>query len=437
MLNKFLAIVLLILSLASCNIDTQEEQRDSDPTDSEEQSGNIDAATTKSPLEMYRAAEELLKSLTNYEMSMVSQSHVTYGSSVMDSKTETLYKVYGDDVYYSYAENGETVSQRWFVDGYLYRSDAISKERVEMSVEEHKKNLGTPSDGNLLLALEDSMFEGLSVQKDEDLYVLNIELSAENYKKYVGADIIEPASYVIYFDANETLVRMHMKAKQSVYGMFLVEGSTDIYLKNVGTTESISAPDDAEDYRVPASFEDIDLSTIDSLDSLTPSESATDYVKIDVKDMGSIVIRLYSDVAPASVANFKKLVSENFYDGLIFHRVIKDFMIQGGCPKGDGTGGSSANIPGEFSSNGFTNNLAHVRGVVSMARSSNDPNSASSQFFIVHKDSAHLNGNYAAFGFVVYGMDVVDAIAGVETNDSDKPLENIVIESIRFVTINE
>ena len=152
--------------------------------------------------------------------------------------------------------------------------------------------------------------------------------------------------------------------------------------------------------------------------------------------MGDISIRLFKDKVERTVTNFVELAKKGYYDGLIFHRVIKDFMIQGGCPEGNGTGGSDKEIVGEFSSNGFTNNLLHKRGVVSMARS-NDPNSASSQFFIVHKDSAHLNGEYAAFGYVIYGMDVVDAIAEVATNDNDKPLNNVVIESISFVTMNK
>ena len=160
-------------------------------------------------------------------------------------------------------------------------------------------------------------------------------------------------------------------------------------------------------------------------------------VIIDVKDYGKITVELYPDVAPITVRNFKKLVNEKFYDGLIFHRVIEEFMIQGGCPDGNGTGGQTdekgnrVNIKGEFSENNFKNTLAHTRGVISMARS-NDPNSASSQFFICQVSAAHLNGKYAAFGKVTEGMDVVDAIAAVETNANDKPLTDVVITSITF-----
>ena len=160
-------------------------------------------------------------------------------------------------------------------------------------------------------------------------------------------------------------------------------------------------------------------------------------VVIDVKDYGKITVELYPDIAPITVKNFKKLVNEKFYDGLIFHRVIENFMIQGGCPDGNGTGGytdekgNKVTIKGEFSSNGVKNTLAHTPGVISMARSSL-PNSASSQFFICHKAAPHLNGDYAAFGKVTEGMDVVDAIAKVSTNASNKPLTDVVISSITF-----
>lgn len=146
-------------------------------------------------------------------------------------------------------------------------------------------------------------------------------------------------------------------------------------------------------------------------------DTSTHRVAIEVQDYGTIELELYPTKAPITVANFEKLVKEGFYDGLTFHRVVKNFMIQGGDPKGDGSGGSDKTIKGEFSQNGFTrNDIKHERGVISMARSSND--SASSQFFIVHKDSFSLDGNYAAFGRVTSGMDVVDAIANVKVKDN-------------------
>ena len=141
-----------------------------------------------------------------------------------------------------------------------------------------------------------------------------------------------------------------------------------------------------------------------------PAESVGIYhVEIDVKDYGTIKAELYGDIAPITVANFVKLAREGFYDGLTFHRVISGFMIQGGDPNGNGTGGSKENIKGEFSANGVKNDLKHTRGVLSMARSS-APDSASSQFFIMHQDAPHLDGAYAAFGKVTEGMEIVDAI---------------------------
>jgi len=146
-------------------------------------------------------------------------------------------------------------------------------------------------------------------------------------------------------------------------------------------------------------------------------------VVIEMENGKEIEIELYPEVAPISCANFEKLVSSGFYDGLIFHRVIPGFMIQGGCPNGTGTGGPGWNIKGEFQANGVRNPLKHTRGVLSMARAYN-PDSAGSQFFIMHKDAPHLDGQYAAFGRVVSGMDVVDEIAAVPTNAADKPLKD-------------
>lgn len=143
-----------------------------------------------------------------------------------------------------------------------------------------------------------------------------------------------------------------------------------------------------------------------------------------------IVVELYPDVAPNTVANFVTLANSGFYDGLIFHRVVPGFVIQGGCPEGTGAGGPGYSIKGEFAQNGVTNNLAHARGVISMARS-NAPDSAGSQFFITHAASPHLDGNYAAFGEVISGMETVDLIASAQTAYTEKPLIDQVIEEIR------
>lgn len=159
-------------------------------------------------------------------------------------------------------------------------------------------------------------------------------------------------------------------------------------------------------------------------------------VEIEVENYGTIAVELDADEAPITVTNFVNLVEDGFYDGLTFHRIIDGFMIQGGDPNGDGSGGSSRTIKGEFSSNGVDNSIDHVRGVISMARSSL-PNSASSQFFIVQEDSPHLNGEYAAFGHVTSGMEIVDAICEdvqvEDTNGTVLPENQPVIISIKVV----
>ena len=151
--------------------------------------------------------------------------------------------------------------------------------------------------------------------------------------------------------------------------------------------------------------------------------------KIEMEDGGVMSGELYENIAPKTVENFKKLADEGFYDGLIFHRVIPGFMIQGGCPDGTGMGGPGYTIPGEFTMNGFTNNLKHERGVLSMARAMN-PNSAGSQFFIMTSTSPHLDGQYASFGKVLEGMDVADRIVNTKRDMRDKPLTPQVIKTI-------
>ena len=177
--------------------------------------------------------------------------------------------------------------------------------------------------------------------------------------------------------------------------------------------------------------------------SLVESEKATDLVLILVRDYGAMVAELYPDVAPRTVENFKELIGNKCYDGLTFHRVINKFMIQTGDPTGTGSGGSEKTIKGEFINNGVANDISHKKGVLSMARVSYEEeneesyNSASSQFFIVQTDSTYLDGNYAAFGKVVNGLGVIDNIAAVKTDENDKPLTSVVIDSIKFVSYFE
>ena len=159
-------------------------------------------------------------------------------------------------------------------------------------------------------------------------------------------------------------------------------------------------------------------------------------VTITMKNGDVIKAELYPDIAPVSVNNFISLINKKFYDGLIFHRVIKGFMIQSGCPDGTGMGGPGYSIKGEFAANGVDNSLKHTEGVLSMARAQH-PDSAGSQFFIMHKNAPHLDGSYAAFGKVIEGMDVVNKIAETRTNWSDRPLEPQVIDTITVETFGQ
>ena len=159
-------------------------------------------------------------------------------------------------------------------------------------------------------------------------------------------------------------------------------------------------------------------------------------VTIEMEDGGIMKGELYPEIAPKTVENFVKLVEEGFYDGLIFHRVIAGFMIQGGDPEGTGMGGPGYSIKGEFASNGLKNDLKHTRGVLSMARSMR-PDSAGSQFFIMHQNAPHLDGDYAAFGKLIEGEDILDKIAGVDTDYSDRPRKPQVMKTVTVETFGE
>lgn len=180
--------------------------------------------------------------------------------------------------------------------------------------------------------------------------------------------------------------------------------------------------------------------TTGSIDGYTfkETEEETNYVKLVTDEDEVVLIELYPDIAPITVKNFQGLVKNKYYDGLIFHRVIKDFMIQTGDPTGTGYGGSEEKIKGEFSSNGVKNSLKHEHGVISMARQSNDMDSASSQIFICASDNVEfLDGDYAAFGRVIAGYQAVDRISKVETDSNDKPVVKETIQSIRFVEVSK
>lgn len=210
----------------------------------------------------------------------------------------------------------------------------------------------------------------------------------------------------------------------------LVACQTNTENTGIQTEENTSAASVAE-----ASSKEKSIPQLGTRKDLAVQNESSDYVALRIKDGGDIVLKLEPQSAPITVANFQKLVEEKFYDGLTFHRIIPGFVVQGGDPLGNGTGGSEEKIKGEFLENGVNNSLKHVRGAISMARAS-DPNSASSQFFIVlsTEGGLSLNGKYAVFGEVIDGMDVVDAFATLPTNEVDAPVDYVpTIEEAVFL----
>lgn len=200
----------------------------------------------------------------------------------------------------------------------------------------------------------------------------------------------------------------------------------------VGCTAPTEAPSEAPVVEEEVITYDIDTSTLD-VPYLSYLNDTNPRVVITFENYEPIILELFPDVAPLTVAQITKLVELSFYDGIIFHRIIEGFMIQGGDPTGTGGGGSGEQISGEFNANGVPNRLRHWRGVLSMARSS-EPNSASSQFFIVHQDANFLDGDYAAFGAVIQGFETLDALATVETGEFDRPVDDVVMQTVRLLT---
>ncbi len=193
------------------------------------------------------------------------------------------------------------------------------------------------------------------------------------------------------------------------------------------TSEDTSQEDSAAQSEIETASNTEEQGT--QLTGVPDPDKAHPVVSMSIQDFGEIQLELYPEVAPNTVNNFISLANSGFYDGLTFHRVINGFMIQGGDPDGKGTGGPGYSIAGEFSDNGFENNLKHAKGVISMARS-NNPDSAGSQFFIMHKSSPHLDGAYAAFGQVTQGLDIIDKIAKVKTGMADKPQDDVIMQSV-------
>jgi peptidyl-prolyl cis-trans isomerase B (cyclophilin B) len=275
-----------------------------------------------------------------------------------------------------------------------------------------------------MLTLKSEAFSGTSFTKKDELYYLNITMTPEEFASYANGSVNGNVEYEVVFKSDGNVVAIAMYSEYLASGGTVVKTEKMYDFLRLGSSGDIKLPE----------VECLDMRAIENIDCLTESAVATDYILLDVKDRGKILIKLFENIAPESVANFKKLVGEGFYDGTVFHRIIEGFMIQGGGFTVDMEYKESQSVKGEFYANGFDNKLSHNRGIVSMARAASY-NSGAAQFFIMQAARPSLNGNYAAFGCVIYGMDVVDKIAAVETDNSDKPIENIVINSAKFVTL--
>ena len=446
-MKKIFAIVLalsILFAFCACNKSTENSSDDS--TEDTEAEKALTELAGKSPKDLYNSAIEYVKSLTNYEIIIDSTYKTEYEGETSEEVSQTVHRCSGDTFCYSY--KSESYEELFLHDGKtLYQTVNNVSEKRDVPYEEFMNGWGSVTSDGMLIILDDTFFEKKFFIPDGDEYYLDITISKDEYYEITQGTVEEPVEYKVYFDSEGVFTRFSRKMCYYYYDVILVEDSITVKLQNVGSAAASTAPENADLFSVRVSAEDIDLSTVDSLDLFEPSSDVTDYVLLDMKVEGSvklnetetvdgysgkILIRLFPEVAPLTVDNFKNLVGASFYNGLTMHRIIKDFVVQGGDPKGDGTGGSDNTIFGEFSSNGFTNNLLHKRGVVSMARS-DDKDSASSQIFICHADASNLDGNYASFGFVVYGLDTVDIIAGLEVDENDAPKQKVIIEKASFM----
>ena len=438
-MKKILALimaVILVLCAAGCaNTDSNEETAKKGET----------LLAGKSPKELYNSAIDYVKALENYEIVIDSLYKTTYEGETSEESNTALHRCSGDTFYYLYKEGD--YEEFFLHDGTaLYQKVNNVCEKTDIGYNEFMESWGSVNSEGMLIELNDSSFDKKLFIPDGDEFYLSFVISEKEYTELSGGTVESPVIYRVYFDKDGNLTGFERTMTYYYYDVVLVEDNMKVYVQNVGEVQKIEAPQDPDSFAVRVKAEDIDLSAVESLDAFEAANEPTDYVLLDMKIEGSvkvsetetvenyegkILIRLFPEVAPLSVSNFKNLVGNSFYNGLTIHRIVPNFVIQGGDPKGDGTGGSENTIFGEFSANGFTNNLSHVRGVVSMARSE-DHDSASSQIFICHADATTLDGDYAAFGYVVFGLDTVDVIAGLETDDSVPKLK-VTIEKASFM----
>jgi len=419
-------IVILMFALVACN----DKEKDATQGTAE----LVETVAEKTPLEAYKLAYDKINLMTEYELEIETKYVLNYSGQTQTSVMNQVYRTDGNTAYCNTAYNGQTDNEYWYTGEILYTNSQTAKQKNEITKDEYSLNYAVKG-SDVIFAINDSAFSGKKFEKKDGAYYVSVEITPQEYYTFSGLTIDKNAICKIGFDDKCEIVSFAVEAAYTEQGM-IVNVTRTINFKKFSDIAAVSSPSDADSYKTAVTEESLDKSVIESADKVTVTDEKTNLVMIDVADYGKIIVRLYPEVAPKTVENFKNLVAQKYYDGVIFHRVIEGFMIQGGDGEnGDGTGGSDTTIKGEFNSNGFTNNLTHKRGVISMART-NDPDSASSQFFIVHKDSAHLDGQYASFGYVVCGMDVVDEIAEVRTDSNDKPTTEVKMNSIRFVKVN-
>ena len=393
-----------------------------------------DSIQNKTVKEVYDAAVKTVETMEKFDISMSSIYTSFYnGEEMSTSEALVTYKSNGTSYYYDEKASDGAVNKFWYANNELYSLTANFKEKNTITKEAFEDRYMVPKD-SLIFKIYEASFNGVEfVKMDGGIYVANVAITPENYYNYTqGVQISGNADCKMTFDKNGNILSFGIAAMYDRGDGITLQLDREIKFNSIGKDVDVALPENASEFRVAPTMESLNMNTLSSIGNLVETTEKTDLVKMTVANYGDVVIRLYPNVAPATVENFKNLVSQNFYDGLTFHRIIENMLIQGGDPKGNGTGGSDKNIVGEFEYNGFTNNLLHKRGVVSMARSELY-DSASSQFFIVHTDNLYWDRQYATFGYVVYGMDVVDKITAVETDESDKPLNEVKITSIRFV----
>ena len=489
-LAAFLAAVMM-LSICSCDTESKKDEESSGKKYEEE------VLAGKTMKELYYSAVDYVKSLVNYEITIDALYRNTYldetdtqsstaTQTVEEQKTTTVYKATDDTFMYSYKVDNGSYEEHFVFDGTtLYQSLNGIREQKKTTQEEFLDQYGSINQSGMLLELNDSSFEGIALTEKDGKHVLQFSISPEEYYDLVGGQTEAPVIYDVYFDENGKLLSFDRSIEYFYSEDWYVQDYMTVTIENVGKVDPITAPENASEYAIRPTADQIDMSAVDSLEDFELSDPLTDYVLIKFKVTaptktentesatesatensteastadeestvtadtsldgyeGEILIRLYPDVAPETVANFKKLIGTATYKGLEVNGIIDDFALQIGehmTPEDfseesteEETEDDNVFEPvfGEFAYNGFTNNLSHKRGVISMLRGE-DPNSATFECFICTADTTDLDGYYASFGCVVYGFETLDKIASIEVDDYDIPQMTVTIVATDFM----